>query len=99
MWEPIKEFLKPSLRKVGLSMLIFLFLFTFGTPLCIDPSMEGWQQHPDSEYWGCHSMWHRYFHSIPDWPVISPVPFLDFVIISYFLSCLIVWIYNKVKKK
>jgi hypothetical protein len=48
MWEPIKEFLKPSLRKVGLSILIFLFLFTFGTPLCIDPSVEGWQQHPDS---------------------------------------------------
>lgn len=101
------NFLKPDWRKIVLSVLIFLFLFIFGTPLCIDPSEEGLRMRPDPEYWGCHTQLHRYFHFIPDffllnWFILIKNPilsFLAFILTSYLLSCLIIWIYEKLKKK
>ncbi|MBZ9569318.1 hypothetical protein KJA16_00155 [Patescibacteria group bacterium] len=95
-----KQFLKPDWRKIVLSIIIFLFLFIYGIPWCIDPSEEGWLRRPDPEYWGCHSEWHRQFHFIPDWPIGHlGISFFVSALISYFISCLIIWIYDKIRKK
>ena len=103
----LKSFFEPSLGKIILSILIFLFLFIYGSPICIDgnpvsidPNSEAWMKNLDPEYWGCHSEWHRHFHFIPDWPSFPPIiSLLLFVVISYFFSCLIIWGYTKLKRR
>jgi hypothetical protein len=96
----LKQFLQPTLGKLLLTIFIFCLLFIFATPVCRDPMPESWHNHPDGEYWGCHSELHRYAHFIPDWPIYNgTVSFFMFLIIAYFLSSLICLGLSKLKNK
>jgi len=95
-----RRFLKPTLGKLFLAIFIFCLLFIFGSPVCIDPTPEAFNNYPDPEYWGCHSEWHRSFHFIPDWPIYNGIiSFFAFLIISYFLSSLICGLFVLIKPK
>jgi hypothetical protein len=93
---PIKEFLKPDWRKIVLTIIIFLILINVqifpgkiismpGTEVIIYVSLLSELEHT---YYGSYK---RIFESIG--------LIVIFLFISYFLSCLIVWIYDRVKKK
>jgi hypothetical protein len=51
--------LKPSKAKIllaaALAPFAFILVLAYLTPICIDPSAEGWAKNPDPEYWGCRA--------------------------------------------
>jgi len=93
-----KNFIKPNLTKILLSIFIFFLVFLLLTPVCVDPTFEMMQKsNLDLEYFGCHTGLHRYFHFIPDWPTTETpwyvmLPF--FLIISYLITCCTVQLFK-----
>jgi hypothetical protein len=99
-----KQFLKPELNKIGLTLFL-LFISSF----VLQGSAVG--QCREIEYYGFPLPWFNY-DCITDKGVLcsdnqascsitSPeisILVLD-IIIWYIISCVIVWIYNKIKKR
>ena len=98
-----KGFLKLDKRKIVVFVIIIiikLFLFSFSMLTGVlniqrgEPGYEEYQRAMTEQ----KIAW--IILTILDWPILIPVIglILD-VIWLYLLSCLIIWIYNKVKKK
>jgi Sec-independent protein secretion pathway component TatC len=87
----LKQFLKPDWRKIAVFVIlsIILFITPWPEPGCCDfPYYQGFLL-PVYFQGG--------FAGFPK--TFIPTNFVIDVIIWYLLSCLIVWIYDKVKKK
>ena len=98
-----KEFLKPDLRKILVFVILSLILYF----IPIDASYESWdvQGLPIPAYI-CYKG-EELTPFVSFWLINMPMPPCGFIyqfliidlIFWYLLSCLIVWVYNKVKKK
>lgn len=93
----IKQFLKPNWRKI-VTFIIFLlltFILVFGS-FALPPSKRG------KEYYIVLFLY--YFLAFPieltaySDPILGLLGFIINIIYLYFLSCLMVWIYDKLKK-
>ena len=96
-----KEFLKPDKKKVVSWLLIFLFTPLPYTFQCIFPDVEL----PYILSVMCMSgkiflpiVFFVYFHIMGD-IILKPVIPIIYFIISYLLSCLIIWIYDKLARR
>ena len=103
--ETIKEFLKPNKQKLLVFLILFLILFLAApsSVSCPGPSTKfdkiggtcifvndlGWKFFEFSD----HSYFNTLFYNIMNFSLIFTL------IISYFLSCLIVFSYNKFRTK
>jgi len=100
----IKKFLKPDWRKIVLSFLLFVLLFfTLGlrarTGACVRDE-EGIPRWCDSIIG--FPLEFTLFSDYTPVPVIFSFLFIDIIfwcLVSYLLSCLIIWVYDKYKKK
>jgi len=95
-----KQFLKPDWRKIVIFIIIFIF-FSFA-PIWITIHCYTWECGPgpttSSFFNSLESMANKEFFDFGYFnPWISI--FFGSIAISYLLSCLIAWIYDKVKKK
>jgi hypothetical protein len=85
--------LKPSKARVllaaALTSPIFVLVLAYLTPVCIDPSAEGWARNPDPEYWGCHTMLHRIYSLVPDSVAVYDLPsaLLLSLALAYLAAC------------
>ncbi len=99
----LKQFLKPDWRKIVLEILMFLILLVYISP-CFDECCL------ESPLLNCPCLncpFYACFSPMLDIEYVFKVPFFNFlpiflvvmIIVLYILSCLMVWIYDKVKKK
>ena len=88
--------LKPSKAKIllaaALAPFAFILVLAYLTPICIDPSAEGWAKNPDPEYWGCHTMLHRVYRFVPDSIAVYDLPsaLLLSLALAYLAACALV---------
>jgi len=86
----LKQFLKPDWRKIVLtiilSLIVYFFLW-FNNIACVREMMTG---HCMGASRKLEDIFIRY---------LQPQNFLAILILWYLFSCLITWIYDKVKKK
>ena len=93
-----KEFLKPDWRKIVITVLLFLII-PEPIVLCIDPGGCNWTLIPFGNLLS-PLMILLFIVSMGGSVTFEPILIiLMTLLVSYFLSCLIVWIYDKVKKK
>ena len=90
----LKQFLKPDWRKIVITIVsifyVLLVIVSFITGgMFVDCTEEGFRLHPES----CG--YKKPLIEIND----LRVTFIISIVISYILSCLIVWIYDKFRKK
>jgi len=105
----LKEFLKPNLWKITIYVIVFFFIyFSFLSSICMQLSVNC-----DEIFYVFPFAFLSYFGIIigftllPFFIIVDSIklPFPElvlliiFVIESYIVSCIIVWIKNKVKKK
>jgi len=94
----IKKFLKPNWRKIVLFIIIFVLLF-YSEIIC-KPMYVKTTAHYDFTGTSKSSEGWLYPCGFLSQIVKDSITYLLLsLLISYFLSCLIVWIYDKVKKK
>ena len=90
----LKEFLKPDWKKIILTILllffVFLVLFSLTTSIYVLCTEEGFRLHPES----C-----GYIKPALGIELDLSTIFFISILVSYLLSCLLVKIYDKVKKK
>jgi len=85
--------LKPSKARIllaaALAPPVFLLALAYLSPVCIDPSAEAWEQKPDPEYWGCHTMLHRVYRFVPDFIAVHDLPSLLLLslALAYLAAC------------
>ena len=91
--EIIKEFLKPDWRKIGISIILFLFLSSI-IPTCICYNISG------AMGCECADLLFMLPKKVCTGEIISALSEFAFVyIFSYILSCLIIFIYGKFRKR
>jgi len=96
----VKQFLKPDWRKIVIFVIIFV-IFSF-MPIWTTIWCNDWECSPgpttSSFFDSLESMKIKEFF---DFGYFTPWISIFFIclITNYLLSCLIIWIYNKVKKK
>jgi len=101
----LKQFLKPDWRKIVIFVLFFIFIFSLEF-ICLPKLEYKMGRIVEVElYYPCGFLsqiidYEMYFYVLrgESWLFNYFHLFLD-LIISYLISCLIVWIYDKVKKK
>jgi hypothetical protein len=85
--------LKPSKAKVlfaaALAPFAFILVLAYLTPICADPTAEGWARNPDPEIWGCHTTLHRVYHFVPDFIAVYDLPsaLLLSLALAYLAAC------------
>jgi len=96
----LKQFLKPNWRKIIIFVILFAIIplparFCKDPPSCIDPSGCCWIFIPFGNLLSLSII----LSVGVGGDLITIIFMLITIIISYLLSCIIVWIYYKVKKK
>jgi len=89
-----KQFLKPDWRKIVLTIISLYFVF-----LIILSLTSRWETYCTEEGFRLHPEQCGWHESILGIELDLSTAFLISIILSYLFSCLIVWIYDKVKKK
>jgi len=86
-WQNVKEFLKPNWRKFFVSIILFFIILLITTPIIIfEP------------FYFLAFLFELFIGLFVAFPV-SLLFWIYFFLLPYILSCLIFWIYNKVKKR
>jgi hypothetical protein len=98
-----KEFLKPDWRKIALTIIIFLFFIGYWV-YNFFVGIFGWCEPCNHEYylpWESGACGHCGYPDLLTYILIEiywPLAIIIALFISYLLSCLIVWIYDKFRK-
>jgi len=88
----LKEFLRPDWKKIVLFLVILIFF-----PISV---YRGSCALPPASCPGLLSLLNLFMMYTPFYAGIVSYPFFIFgIIISYLISCLIFWIYHKLRKK
>lgn len=101
-----REFLKPDWRKIVIFLIIF-FLLPYPLLIPCPPLPSNLICFPDWEFISLYSfsiyLFEITFYTGNVIVLLSGIGFIFelffYLFVSYFLSCLIVWVYEKVKKK
>jgi len=95
-WKSLKEFLRPDWRKIVIVLIIFAYLYFFSRFL--SAIYIACPKQPDFFDFHCGSFF-EIVEIILFWPLYFFHNFVFGILYWYLISCLIIWIYDKVKKK